>query len=468
MAPKAAKAKAKATAAKGKAQRGAASPKGSAKSPKAAAKKAPEKHKKTQEKSKDADAEKAEEKEKSKKRQNSEPLKPAAKLVIPPGHDVKQVQKAVNLFEQETWRSLDESVNAMDAAEREKKRQRLAAKAAAEAADGIKYSGSVVTTGVVALLGMEAPSKSEPPPALAPEEGAGQRQEAAGENGTPAHDATPCVACSQEAQQSEAMVVQELVEGGAKGVEGGNHARAGHAASETPCTDADEPKRVSSAAAVVEVRDMGEGEKAVAGVNADGTISIGPQVADSSLFQAERERNMGELKRLFAWPLDALCMAAASSVESQGDDQAPFMQHMVEIMQECTISTSFSGIDTPATAFAQLLLGARRLQGKLPSESDLESMRKHNLFGVEWSTAAQHDLLRHPFGPVCLFSDMTELYSDSLSHKLNVLVKSRRLIDVVLNIIESGDSAKNLRSCCYCLRHDAKCSALGTAFEGLC
>lgn len=95
------------------------------------------------------------------------------------------------------------------------------------------------------------------------------------------------------------------------------------------------------------------------------------------------------------------------------DDMKHCLRDLMTRMDFTTMSTSFSGIDSPGTAFEMihrvLKSEATRLNhGNIPSSSsscDATTSSRH-LWGVEWNNACQQQLLQHPHGPRCLFANI--------------------------------------------------------------
>ena len=66
-----------------------------------------------------------------------------------------------------------------------------------------------------------------------------------------------------------------------------------------------------------------------------------------------------------------------------------------------SMSTSFSGIDSPGTAAVQLTACLNNVFG-------ISGEHPRHLFAVEWEPTCQQELCCHPGGPECLFSDIEE------------------------------------------------------------
>ena len=73
-----------------------------------------------------------------------------------------------------------------------------------------------------------------------------------------------------------------------------------------------------------------------------------------------------------------------------------------------TLSTSFSGIDSPGTAMEMLC----------SSLCKTPSTESRHLFGVKYNTQCQTELLKHPHAPRCLFSDIETFLAPDLKCQL--------------------------------------------------
>ncbi len=344
-----------------------------------------------------------------------------------------------NIFDSSTWSSLNSSFNDMIDEDRNKRLKKEAAETARSSADReIEFSAKVLDTGVVQQLGGTsregAPHSSDLPPVSNDQaEALASGSDGSGHDfGSP--DSSSVISIPPHGLAARFMEFESNLQA---------NERAWDRTEESPENDS----CLDSAAKPTE---------------ASTAETTEPLPSPEALFHVQRAKNMERLEQLFQWPEVDVSLVAASSMKSmqntdfEQSDPAPYFDHLANIIHGCTISTSYSGVDTPATAMAMLFLGTNKLSGKAPP-TDLEHLRQNNLFGVEFSTSCQAELLRHPFGPSCLFSNLVDFFGESLAVKIPVLVESRRLVDVVLHIINSNESATNLRHTCHCLRHDAQC-----------
>ena len=101
-------------------------------------------------------------------------------------------------------------------------------------------------------------------------------------------------------------------------------------------------------------------------------------------------------------------------------------------MQCTTLSTAFSGIDSPGTAFEQIYV---ELQAKLGEQLDDEHSKSRHLHAIEWEAHSQHELLTHPASPRCLFANIEGFLNSTLRSQLQSIVSHDRLQTVLLPVI---------------------------------
>ena len=129
-----------------------------------------------------------------------------------------------------------------------------------------------------------------------------------------------------------------------------------------------------------------------------------------------------------------------------------YAQCLRSILSSLSMSTSFSGIDAPATALAMLSGGIVASTGEVVTAASLPKVR--NTWAVEWASCAQEELLRHPFGPRCVFSDICDFWFSSVSDKLDTLSRERRCVEVLKTLMTSTVCTKRSG---YCLRCEKIC-----------
>ena len=100
-------------------------------------------------------------------------------------------------------------------------------------------------------------------------------------------------------------------------------------------------------------------------------------------------------------------------------------------MDHTTISTAFSGIDAPGTAWDQI---RSALDHKLGREHDVASTSRH-LHAIEWENHSQVELLAHPSAPQCLFGNIEDFLAQSLRSQLDTLQQQDKLQSVLLRVV---------------------------------
>ena len=165
--------------------------------------------------------------------------------------------------------------------------------------------------------------------------------------------------------------------------------------------------------------------------------------------ETERLRKVQYLRdTLFRWPETmAVKIATIACSGGSGPDQMPqlhqppaeqhrdYLRRMWDVLNSLTLSTSFSGIDSPSSALAMIGAAITSLLGETPCESNIPDTK--NLFAIEWLSSSQQQLLDHPFGPKCVFGDITAFYLPSLASKLETIVQQRRTMNTLKPLLLS-------------------------------
>ncbi len=115
-----------------------------------------------------------------------------------------------------------------------------------------------------------------------------------------------------------------------------------------------------------------------------------------------------------------------------------------------TLSTAFSGIETPSTALS--MLGAAMChEMNMPVENSCHCRHK---YAVEWNAKARAEILKHPNAPEHLFGDVEDFWLESMRGKVKSL-KERNLIESVLIPLIKSASVVGPRAWCY--KHNDFC-----------
>ena len=132
----------------------------------------------------------------------------------------------------------------------------------------------------------------------------------------------------------------------------------------------------------------------------DAVAPQAPEVLDPWL--VDRQDRLEVLRgTLFTWPEDMLRSAASLA----STPSAEYAEYLETILNSMSVSTSFSGVDSPSTALAMMGAAALTLQGREVTKDSVPKVC--NKFGIEWLPQSQQELRRHPYGPSCIFSDIT-------------------------------------------------------------
>ena len=137
---------------------------------------------------------------------------------------------------------------------------------------------------------------------------------------------------------------------------------------------------------------------------------------------------------------------------TKSECQQTFYKDLRNKLEETSMSSCFSGIDTPATSFMCL---AWAVTSELErSLDDLPSPK--NLFAVEILSASQQELLCHPHTPQHIFGDMQEFWKPCIKEALPSIIERGKIEEELIPVVLSGVAA---RDHAYCLKHQSICKA---------
>jgi site-specific DNA-cytosine methylase len=119
-----------------------------------------------------------------------------------------------------------------------------------------------------------------------------------------------------------------------------------------------------------------------------------------------------------------------------------------ERFADTTISTAFSGVDTPATAWAHL----RHTFGKRLQRTADDC---GNLHAIESNAAAQAELLIHPAGPQCIFGNILLFWKPAAQVLLSKLPPNADVMDTMWEVVRTGRAVEQTS---MCLRHGRVCT----------
>ena len=189
---------------------------------------------------------------------------------------------------------------------------------------------------------------------------------------------------------------------------------------------------------------------------------------DKSSYDAARKKRMIGLTKLFEWPSKMINVLANSTTPSSGQatptkqavqpvdsssDRHAYLQSLQTVMSSVSMSTSFSGIDTPATALMMLSAGLFDELGVDSNGLDTQSVLKHtpsNLWACEWFSRSQHELLRHPHQPKHIFADINSFWLKSIGNRIEALVDQQLINTVLKRLVLTTSTVKTSGYCVKC------------------
>lgn len=101
-----------------------------------------------------------------------------------------------------------------------------------------------------------------------------------------------------------------------------------------------------------------------------------------------------------------------------------------------TISTAYSGIDSPGTSILQII-------GAMENDYNLPVHPPKHLFAIEWNEAAQGELRIHPAHTdpsSCLFGDITDFPHPLLRSQRDEFQKTNKITSVLLPVVRDTPS----------------------------
>ncbi|CAE7199255.1 unnamed protein product [Symbiodinium natans] len=140
--------------------------------------------------------------------------------------------------------------------------------------------------------------------------------------------------------------------------------------------------------------------------------------------------------------------------ESVSQERTAHSEHLYQLLQDMratSLSTEFSGIDTPATSF--IMMGTAICAELNMDKSHVPAPA--NMSAVEWSAQAREELLRHPHCPQHVFGDMNDFWRPHIAAQLDVLAANDTAInEVLLPLMRRGEAT--IRKA-WCYKHGQMC-----------
>ena len=146
------------------------------------------------------------------------------------------------------------------------------------------------------------------------------------------------------------------------------------------------------------------------------------------------------------------------------DEKRSILRDTLSAMREVSMSTSFSGVDTPATAW--LMIGSALCDELQLNQTELPL--PCNAFAIEKHSGCQQELLRHPHAADHVFCGLQDFWAPTLQAKLDDIDKKGMEEALLLPLLKSGKAVQRVA---WCVRHQKLCEAwlfvaLGFGSEG--
>ena len=123
----------------------------------------------------------------------------------------------------------------------------------------------------------------------------------------------------------------------------------------------------------------------------------------------------------------------------------------LQSMNEMSMSSSFSGVDAPCTAF--LLLGLGLCEELSLSAEHIP--RPRNAFAIEWAHHAQQELMAHPHRAECVFGNIRQFWHPSVAIRIAGLLECDDAVERVLLPLMKQRQATIRKG--WCFMHNQMC-----------
>lgn len=121
-----------------------------------------------------------------------------------------------------------------------------------------------------------------------------------------------------------------------------------------------------------------------------------------------------------------------------------------------TLSSAFSGVDTPGLAFGVI---SRAISDLLESKEGVVRPvpTVPHIHGIEWDPHCVDELAVHPHGPCCIYGDINEFWSPSLKPWIQKVMSTPTTPGVMEALRPSVMSGNAMCLTAYCHRHKKQC-----------
>ena len=144
-------------------------------------------------------------------------------------------------------------------------------------------------------------------------------------------------------------------------------------------------------------------------------------------------------------------MAAALKELGPEGGQALLLR-LAESLDGATVSTSFSGVDSPGTALEIICL-------HLETTLNIERPVVKHLSAIEWYAESARELLCHPSRPSCLFRNISNFYEPSVKTVIDA-ARARNEKVGFETLLPAITSNKAMRSFAHCTVHGKECQII--------
>ena len=186
-------------------------------------------------------------------------------------------------------------------------------------------------------------------------------------------------------------------------------------------------------------------------------------------FLQQADSRMTKLADLFRWPRRSVQQAAkhvcvARNKDEMDEAESDFLTALHAHLQRFSMSSAFSGIDTPGIALLMLHQGLLfelqdRMGEKTPCKPELLlSSTFQNLYAIEMLSKSREELCDHPHGPCCIFQNMNDFWKESVQHRLAALTDNGMVNTVLKDLVRTSSTTK---SSAFCVKHNRECCVSG-------
>ena len=179
---------------------------------------------------------------------------------------------------------------------------------------------------------------------------------------------------------------------------------------------------------------------------------------DRDTWEESRDKRLESLQELMDWPLDVLRKSWDAQDPSCRGTYSDFCGHLQDTLDSVTVSTAFSGIDTPVVSLAWLHAAVCHELGALTAD-EIPLPTFKNAWGVEWYSKSQNTLMASPHGPGCLYADMSEFWQPEIKSRVQTLLDQGQLADVMQRLLTTTDVNNIITPSAYCLTCGKQCEA---------